>query len=434
MAALALAVASAAQPPAGDDRLARVRDALRIWYAAERAGEPAGLDGLAEQHRLRVLRLWPAHAAGDAWLRDADLLRRLFAGCFAYGAFEPAMFAELAGVEVQVPPGYDPATPWPTTVEVRPRLRDERRAGRGPAGGGIVVRTTPGRLQALLRPPRRTSLGQFGLALARLLAATPAHSLALALATAGQGPLDDEVVQRGLFFTIGVIQRRLNVDRDRLYLEGAGAACDTVLRAATAAPDRFAAVVLRSPSAPPSAPCDNLAGIPVLVLAAGPGDGAAAALRRAIGAVDGGSVEVRSDRGFEDGQLRSWLRQRVRRLMRERVTLVMRADAAVDGYWVSGISADLGTSPFDDPARIEVVADRGRGRITVNAWRIERFSLLLNDELIDLDREFTLVVNGERVTMRRTRSLSFLTQTVADRFDPGFLFTTALAVDVPRRG
>lgn len=433
--AAALSAAADAQGVPDLGQVERIRTELRAWYAAERGGMSAAGDGIAELHRLRVLRAWPRGDLGTAWLRDVEQLRRVFADCFVYPGVDARAFAELVGVDVRVPPDYAPGVSMPATIEVWPGLRaSDRRAAAG-TDRGIVIRTTPAWLHMLMRPRRQVTWTDVAIDTAMwLLATTPAATAAGRMWSLSQGPIDDERVQRGLFFVLGVVQRRLNLDRDRLYIRGHGSACSTVLRAATSAPDRFAAIVLEEPSEVPALALDNLAGVPVLAVTAQPGGDASAGLRRAFAQVDGARLELRDAQRAADAQVGTWLARRVRRLMRERVTLVMRADGIVDGYWVSGINADLGSAEAEGPARIDVVADRATGVIRVTAWRIDRFTLLLNDELIDLDRAFVLEVNDVRVSLRRTRSLSFLTQTVTDRFDPRFLFTTALAVDVPRRG
>ncbi|MEZ5965400.1 MAG: hypothetical protein R3F56_16325 [Planctomycetota bacterium] len=442
VAATALCAWLTAQPTVGEDggRTERVRAELRGFYAAlyaaERGAPLFSGDGTAEWHRRRLLRAWPRGAAGDAWLRDVARLRRVFDGTFVYGAPDAAAFAALGGIEVHVPSGYSPDLPSPATVEVWPGLGRAGEAWPGRDGRRIVVRATPERLHWLMRPARRMTLREVGeRTLLRLAQGTALGGLARRLwvwRVRQEEPLDEERVQKGLFFVIGVVQRQLNVDRDRLSLAGHGSECGTVLRAATAAPDRFSALALSEPDATPPLAYENLAGVPVLMLSTESGIDIVQTLRREIARADVGRVETRDVRRFGAAQIGNWLERQQRRLMRETVTLVMRPDGIVDGYWVAGISADLGGPDNGEPARIRVVADRSRGLITVNARRIERFSLLLNDELIDLDREFTLDVNDVRVTLRRGRSLSFLTQTVSERFDPRFLFTTALSIDVPR--
>lgn len=413
-------------PDVTDARIDGVRTELRAWYAASLRGPRPDA---GEWHRLRLLRLWPARAEGEAWLRDMKRLRDVFARCFQYEPLAEDAFADLPGIEVHVPAAYDPLVPMPVTFELRGRP-----GGHAPAAGRrprIHVRTTPALLQALMQPPRRPTTVEVVLAiLQRLTAPSRLSRSLLAEWRRRHGGQDDDLVQRGLFLVIGAVQRRVHVDRDGMCLDGEGTACAAVLRAATAAPDRFAAVVLRDPDDVPAVAYENLAGIPVLIARRGPGDEVIERLRQAL-SVREGQYEVRRT---SDEQVVDWCSRQRRHLMRSHVALVMRQDDVVDGYWVAGISADLTSPGAEEPARIDVVADKVQARITVRTRRIERFSLLLNDDLIDLDREFVLEVNDVAVTLRRSRSLSFLGQIVGERFDPSFLFTTALAIDVPRRG
>ena len=62
-----------------------------------------------------------------------------------------------------------------------------------------------------------------------------------------------------------------------------------------------------------------------------------------------------------------------------------------------------------------------------------RFKLSLNDELVDLDRTFVLVVNGKEIWERKTRSLEFLAEEMFKRYDPSRIFTTQVTVRVPKQ-
>ena len=75
-----------------------------------------------------------------------------------------------------------------------------------------------------------------------------------------------------------------------------------------------------------------------------------------------------------------------------------------------------------DLAPMEVVADRENNRITVDAQGVERFELLLNDDLIDLDKEFTLVINGKASKETRRRSFRDMKSRMMLRNDWDYLF------------
>ena len=429
------ALALIAQSDADD--LRRLRADVQAWFVAHHAATAPQAVPQVDRLRAQVLRDWPRGQRGQQWLRDLSRQQALFSGCFRYSmplSSPPA----LHGVTVRVPASYDASRPTPAVVQVWPRTGTEAVARRYgvtvSSDDAIVIEVTPNELQSMARPRPPTLAQTLGVAAVREAMTSATGALGGRAWAWVLGDVDDDLVQRGLFALLGVVQRHYNIDRERVIMDAAGGACRPVLRAAMSAPDRFAGVILRAPRATQDIPVDNLAGIPVLVLRRPTNGSEVTSLQRAFAAVPDGLCEVYDVAAFDVEQLMSWCSERRRELLRKHVRLFMRPDGIVDGSWVSVVSADLGASSAEGLAHIDVVADRAAGRITVLAHRIERFSLLLNDALIDLDREFELRVNGVQISMRRARSLSFLCDTVLQRFDPGFLFTTAISIEVPRRG
>ncbi len=88
--------------------------------------------------------------------------------------------------------------------------------------------------------------------------------------------------------------------------------------------------------------------------------------------------------------------------------------------------------PAEKRARLECVVERGANRITVKAIGVEKFTLFLNDDLVDLDKEFTVVVNEKAFTEKRTRSFKDLRERVLTRSDWEFLFPVAVTTAVPK--
>lgn len=419
-----------------DGRFDRLRDSVQQWFSARAAD--------TDPERLRLLaadvqRAWPSGASGRNLLADTARLRELFASAFAYRAVDVGAglvsLPRASGVKVYVPASYRPDRAVPVVLRLWPGRRElgPLSVETGPEPGpvtAIVVSATVRQVEAMVRVvPRRDLLGAMrdgGVAALDRLGAT-----GLAARLAAREP-DPDLVQRGLFALLGELQRQFHVDRDRLVLDCAGDACRSGLRAVTSAPDRFAGLVLRALPRLATDALDNLAGVPVLILrGAGTAD-EANALRRRIDRIT--DVEVWDSESAGAGRVALWCDERRRELMPSRVSLAMRDDTQVDGFWVSDVIAGSANGDGAGPARIDVSIDRARGEIRVECRRVDRFTLLLNDQLLDLDRPFLLDVNGIAVMMRRTPSFSYLCETVFERFDPGFLFTTEITVDVPRRG
>ena len=102
-------------------------------------------------------------------------------------------------------------------------------------------------------------------------------------------------------------------------------------------------------------------------------------------------------------------------------------------YWVNiHVAESLLTAGPDAKPRLEVKADREANRVTVDAIGIERFELLLNDDLVDLDKEFTVVVNGKAKVEKRTRSFMDLKDRVVRRNDWDYLFPVKYVTTVAK--
>ena len=63
---------------------------------------------------------------------------------------------------------------------------------------------------------------------------------------------------------------------------------------------------------------------------------------------------------------------------------------------------------------------------------MDDFQLLLNDALIDLDKEFTVEVNGKAYKEKRERNLNFMVDGILLRFDPSYLFPVQYGIAVPK--
>ena len=60
-------------------------------------------------------------------------------------------------------------------------------------------------------------------------------------------------------------------------------------------------------------------------------------------------------------------------------------------------------------------------------------SLCLNDALVDLDKEVSIVVNGKQILLSKVhRSMSILRKEMKKRFDPTFVYPAYLRFSVPK--
>ncbi len=425
----------------------------RDWFVARRLAED-GKPGVTEAdvawHRRRVHAVWGRAACEPGFLRDAPRLMALFRRSLDYapaagtGAFEPWDSGE--GVAVRVPVAYAPGTAWPTLVSVYDAAEETSDAATARAASivddaWLVVAVDARRLVSFLRAPLRprlTSLQALGFAGSALAWAVGPVHLATRWwrvtldASRVDETVDERDLPRGLFALLGGVQRRLHIDRERLVLLCSGSAVQVGVRAAATAPDRFAGLLLWAPARVPTGLLENLALVPILVVGEGTFDLAAetiAALTRTPGGV------VRRD-AWPGGraEITTWVRGATRDLFRRRLGFTMEDDAIVDGFWLRVLVADFGGARGGRRARIDATVDRATNTISVSAQHIDELTLLLSDAIVDLDRAVVVEINGVPATLRRARSADFLLESVFQRFDPGYLFTTAITLAVPRRG
>jgi hypothetical protein len=182
-----------------------------------------------------------------------------------------------------------------------------------------------------------------------------------------------------------------------------------------------------------------LRGIPILLVANGETKAAAEALQKELNedGSDGSCaiLEGKGDYPFVQSQaeIAAWLTDVRRNLSRTKVVLELNSDRFKQAFWVQvGTAEPLDSVPKDERPRIVAVADRAANRITVTARNISDFRLLLNDELLDLSKPFTVVVNGEAVKEQRQRSMDFMIQNMQGRFDPTYVFTSYFDGSVPK--
>jgi len=238
--------------------------------------------------------------------------------------------------------------------------------------------------------------------------------------------------------TFSEVMRTFNVERSRVFLDCGRGACGFGLRFVTMFPDRFAGVVLRAPTEVDDLRLGSLLGMPVLLLKTAATAGVVDALQKRLEDLSPGSTTVveAADEYPHRGStpaIEAWLAERRRVMVPKRVVIEPNHDRLNKAYWVGIDTAELlATAPPDKKPRIEAEADRAANRITVKTVGVERFTLFLNDDLVDLDKEFTVVINDKAITERKTRNFRDLRERVIRRNDWEFLFPAMFTATVPK--
>ncbi len=94
-------------------------------------------------------------------------------------------------------------------------------------------------------------------------------------------------------------------------------------------------------------------------------------------------------------------------------------------YWLSVDSAFA-------QAGDEIVAQIDRQTVSIRSDNVEAFTVLLNDDLVNLDEPVTVRFNGEQVFAGTlTRRLRSLHATLLDRGDRRLMYAASCGVPVP---
>jgi hypothetical protein len=244
-----------------------------------------------------------------------------------------------------------------------------------------------------------------------------------------EGAEAEEDRRNGAVFSgLGRVMASYNVDRARLFLDCGRGACGFGLRFLSVFPDRFAGAILREPVAVDDIRLGSLFSMPVLLLKSANSAAVVDALRQRLEEISPGNVTVIdvTDEYPHKGAtpaIEQWLAKQRRNMTPSRVVIEPNHDRFNRAYWVDIDRADpLLGAPLDARPRIEVQADRATNRIVVNARGVESFVLFLNDDLVDLDKEFTVVTNDKAVTEKRGRSFGDLRERMVVRRDWEYLF------------
>ncbi len=223
----------------------------------------------------------------------------------------------------------------------------------------------------------------------------------------------------------------LHLDTNRYILDCGRGSSAFGLRLVTYFPSLFAGVIVRHPTAiEKPIRLENLTGLPVLIVTSAETAAAGKAIADTLNGFAPDACKVIEGKGmypFKDSatEIADWARNVRRDLFRKKVVLVPNRDELVEGYWVTLARGEAVSSTTEkNRPQFTVEADRATNRVTVTSVGVSEFRLMLNDVLVDLDKEVTIVVNGQATSLKRERSLNYVSDLVYRKVDPNFLFVT----------
>ncbi len=243
-----------------------------------------------------------------------------------------------------------------------------------------------------------------------------------------------------LLGSFGETSRNYNFDRSRVIVDAGKGACSFVLRAATHFPTMFAGLILRHPDAAATADLrlGSLNGMPILLIATAETEAACTKLKERLDAQTKDSCTIlKATDAYPfkaaTADIEKWLANVKRDVNKKRIVLEPNDDRYKKAHWVAITTMDsIHTSVADKRPRMEVEADRANNRVTVKSVGVESFTLLLNDSLLDLDKEFTVVVNDKAMSRKSARDLNKTIGFVRQRFDGDYVFPVEFSTKVPK--
>ncbi|MEC9047587.1 MAG: hypothetical protein VYA51_06195 [Planctomycetota bacterium] len=250
--------------------------------------------------------------------------------------------------------------------------------------------------------------------------------------------VDENNRNRTVLGTLGYVLNNYNIERDKVFLDCGKESCGYGMRLASLFPDRFAGVILRDAVAIDGIRLGALSNLPILMLKSDANGAAVDALKARLDEACPGMATVIDAKGASPhldsaADILSWMGEQRRVMAPTKVVLEPNHDRFKKAYWVNiHVAESLLTTTGDDQPRMTVEADREQNRITVEATSVERFELLLNDTLVDLSKEFTVVVNGKAVQEKRRRSFRDMHSRMMTRNDWGYLFPVRYVTTVPK--
>lgn len=373
--------------------------------------------------REKFLKEWDAKTAKKNAMASVPDLRAVFAGCFEFekqmGAgdvrpFKPKNFQPYDAV---VPKKYKSDVPAPVLVLVRGH--DGKSWAAANDWFAATWKAAPEAADYVMVLP----------ALDNSLDLDPVVDPSKPEGEAATGARNQAVLGG-----VGAAYQTFNLDRDRVFLDCAKGGCAFALRLVSYFPSMFAGVVLRHPTDVGDLRLEGLAGFPVLLLRSDETKEAADKLAEALNKLEPNTATVLDAKGaypFAEsaGDILAWLKGKSRQMMRPHVVVANTHDTFRRAFWVKILRGEfLADVSADNRPLLDVKADRATNTITVTARSVTDFELLLNDVLVDLDKDVTLVVNGQAQKPKRIERFSIkqLVDAVTSSRDYSALFTASL--------
>ncbi|MBK8178885.1 MAG: hypothetical protein IPK67_08360 [Planctomycetes bacterium] len=221
--------------------------------------------------------------------------------------------------------------------------------------------------------------------------------------------------------TLREISMRYAIDFDRIYACGRESGVPAALALAGRFPQNFAGVIGRAGDCG-EVLVDNYRNLPTFFAGAG---AQAAAFEEAAKKLGYENCTLKSD--GTDADAWAWISTHPRASNPLRVTLVPKP-FPLRSYWIKIPPIDMGGGEV----RVEGEIDRSKNQITITSTGVRQISVMLNDDLVDLNKPVTFVLNGTSQEALLPRSLDeTLSMMFSGASEPGRIYTVRKDFDLP---
>ena len=237
---------------------------------------------------------------------------------------------------------------------------------------------------------------------------------------------------------LGEVNRQYNLSRTQMILDCGKGMCGWGIRLASYFPMRFAGLVLRHPVDVGDLQLDSLGGRPILLVSSPESKEACEALKKRLDKFEAGACTILEGKGAypfleSQGDIDKWVAQVKRPLFPNKVVIAANHDRFRKSHWINIIQMEpLDTVAADKRPLLVAEANKEKNTVTVTSRSVTSFFLYLNDALVDLDSEVTLIVNGRQTKHKFRRRLETMVEELIIAFDATHLYTVRLRVTVPK--
>jgi len=221
-------------------------------------------------------------------------------------------------------------------------------------------------------------------------------------------------------FTLKDLRDRYAVDPDRLYLLGREHGVEAAVSLGSKFPHLFAGVIGEVGDVG-DVGFDNFRNLPVFLQGA---SAQAEAFKAASDEAGYDNCEMRPAATVDE--IWAWVLEHPRIANPSKVTLALGAPIPNKAYW-------LMVPPTDGVGlKINAEADREANKITVTGTGVSSITLFLNDQIVDLDKPVTIVLNGVEQHDVIPRSVDDMLMLLKQgTSDPGKFYVAAKTYDLP---